>query len=358
MTKESLKGYRPDWVAPPGDTIKENLEVLGMSQAELAKRMGMAKENVNEILNGKSAITPETALKFENVLGMDADFILKLQSSYRIYLAEKKAKEIQKEEIQILNRIPYKEMVKKGWIEKAKSKLEYVQIVKQFLGINSLSDLDNVYAFYRKSQAVRDNQYAVIAWLRKGEIDAQHTDAASYDEMKLKTSIPEMRKMTNMEFGKVRDKLTNLLAQCGVAVSYIPALKNSPVYGAVKWLKPERPFITMSLRYKTNDQFWFTLMHEIYHILYPKKTSIIIDYDDHEDDYEKRADKFAAKTLIPNTEYRKFIKAGDFSKESILDFADKINIAPGIVVGRLQHDGQIPYRTELNKLKIKYTLEE
>ncbi|MDY6786804.1 MAG: HigA family addiction module antitoxin [candidate division WOR-3 bacterium] len=358
MTKDSLKGYRPDWVAPPGDSIKENLEVLGMSQAELAKRMGMAKENINEILNGKSAITSETALKFENVLGMDADFILKLESSYRIHLAEEKAKEKQRKEIGLLSKIPYKEMVKRGWIEKAKSKLEYVHHLKQFLGVDSLEDVSEVYAFYRQSEAVSKNEYAVISWLRKGEIDAQNTDTASYDKKKLKKVIPLMRSMTDMEFDEVKSELADMLSRCGIAISYVPGLMKSPVYGVVKWLKPDKPFITMSLRYKTNDQFWFTLMHEIYHILYPKKNSIIVDYDDHEDDYEKRADKFAAKALIPNTEYRKFINAEDFSKQNVLDFAEKIDIAPGIIVGRLQHDGQISYRTELNKLKIKYEIEE
>lgn len=355
MIKESLKGYRPDWVAPPGDTIKENLEVLGMTQSELAKRMGMAKENVNEILNGKSTITPETALKFELVLNMSADFILKLENSYRIYLAEKLIKEKQEKEKAFIKNIPYKQMIEYGWINERNSKENVIQELKQYLGVDSFSNLNKVYAFYRKSKIINENKYAVIAWLRKGELEAQQMNIPPYSKTKLKHNIKNIIKLTNESFGIIKNELTSELADCGVALSYVPCLKGAPVYGAVKWLKPDKPFITMSLRYKTNDQFWFTLFHEIYHVLNPKKTSVIIDDNSNDDDYEKKANKFASKTLIPDKTYRQFVTKGKFDKSDIIMLSQKAGIAPGIVVGRLQYDGYI-HHSKLNELKIKYEI--
>ncbi len=353
MTKVDLKKYNPNWVAPPGDTIKENLEIIGMTQIELAKRMGMAKENINEILSGKSTITPETAIKFKTVLGISAQFILRLENSYRIYLAERKVNEKQEKEMEFLNKIPYKQMVKKGWIEKSNDKVETIKSVKQFFGVDSFNNLDNVYAFFRKGKAVKENKYAVIAWLRKGELETQVSDIPSYNKVKLKTKISKIRSFSNFDFNEIREKLTKELADCGVAISYVSCLKQTPIYGAVKWMKPDKPFIIMSLRYKTNGQFWFTLMHELYHILYPQKTSIIIDEKDHKDEYEIRANKFASRTLIPDSKYNEFIQKGIFTKNTILSFAEQMDIATGVIVGRLQHDKHIPHK-KLNELKIKY----
>lgn len=356
MVNEQLKGYRPNWVAPPGNTIKENLAVIGMTQSELAKRMGMAKENVNEILNGKSAITSETALKFESVLGMSADFILRLESSYRIYLAENERKEKEQKEIGILKEIPYKQMMNNGWIPFAKDKLEIVQNLKQYLGVDTFANLKNVYAFYRRSPTVTSNEYAIIAWLRKGELDSQAIELKSYDKNRLKTMIPEIRSLNTCDFNVIRKKLSMILEACGVSLSYVPCLKHTPVYGAVKWLTSDKPLIMMSLRYKTDDHFWFTLMHEIYHVLYPQKTSIIVEEKNSHDEYERKADRFAAKILISDSMYNEFVRNNDFSIVSIVEFAEKVGVVPGIVLGRLQHDNFIPFELH-NNLKRKYEMD-
>lgn len=354
MTKSEIK-ITPDWVASPGETIKENLEFIGMSQVELAKRMGMTKEYINEILSGKSIITPETALKFESVLGMSAKFILNLEGSYRIYLAEKERKEREAKEIRFLKNIPYKEMMKLGWIPKTQDKIEIVQNVKQFLGVNAFINTDDIYAFCRKSKAVSENTYSIISWIRKGELEAQKMTIPEFNREKLLKSIDKIKEHSTQKFEDFYKKLAEELADCGVVLVFIPCLKKTPVYGAVKWITPSKPMIIMSLRYKTNDHFWFTLMHEIYHVLNDKKKSIIIEEKDN-DENEEKADAFSSNTLIPNTLYKKYIAKNDYDKKSIESFAKELNIAPGIVVGRLQHDKHLPFNM-FNNLKIKYKME-
>ena len=355
MMKKIESKITPDWIAPPGETIKENLEVIGMKQTELAKRMGMTKEHINEVLNGKSAITPETAIKFQTVLGMSANFILALENTYRIYLAEQSQKEQEKKEIQYLKKIPYREMIKKKWIEGGNDLAEISQQVKQFLGIGSFDNLNNVYVFYRKSAVVEENTYSVIAWLRKGELEAQKIQTEPFDRENLIKKIEEIRTYTFLKFDEINEKLKKDMAECGVILAYVPCLKKSPIYGAVKWMTQDKPIIMMSLRYKSNDHFWFTLMHEIYHVLNPMKTSIIIE-EDSEKEHEKKADSFAAKILIPNELYNTFVKTKNISEEEIEKFSKKVNIAPGIVVGRLQHDKVISYKS-FNNFKIKYKME-
>lgn len=79
--------YQPDIAIPPGETLREAIEALGMSQAELAQRTGRATKNINEIIMGKAAITPDGALQYERVFGVPASFWNILESNYRNTLA-------------------------------------------------------------------------------------------------------------------------------------------------------------------------------------------------------------------------------------------------------------------------------
>jgi addiction module HigA family antidote len=87
MNRQSKNSYMPDMVSYPGETVLETIESYGMSQAELAERMGRPKKTVNEIIHGKAAITPETALQLERVLGVPARFWMNREQQYREALA-------------------------------------------------------------------------------------------------------------------------------------------------------------------------------------------------------------------------------------------------------------------------------
>jgi len=79
--------FTPDYAVPPGETLLETLEAISMSQAELAERMDRPKKTINEIIKGKAAITPETALQFERVLGISSGFWNNLERNYQETLA-------------------------------------------------------------------------------------------------------------------------------------------------------------------------------------------------------------------------------------------------------------------------------
>ena len=130
--------------------------------------------------------------------------------------------------------------------------------------------------------------------------------------------------------------------------------------GATRWLTSGKAMIVLSLRHKSNDHFWFTFFHEAAHILKHGKTDVYVDEEDRmQTKQEAKADAFAANSLIPDRDYKCFTSdnRNRFSRSTVLQFARQINVAPGIVVGRLQHDKYVDY-SWLNNLKVKFKLIE
>ena len=83
-----------DMAIPPGEYLEEVLEDLEISQAELAIKMGCPLQAINEIVKGNKAITPETALQLEQVLGVSAQFWSNLETEFRLILAKQQQEEI------------------------------------------------------------------------------------------------------------------------------------------------------------------------------------------------------------------------------------------------------------------------
>ncbi len=90
MTKAIQNQYHPDYVSAPGETLEEMLEERGITEAELAERTGIATKIINEIINGKTAITPEIALHLELVFGVPASFWNNREHRYQEFLARQK----------------------------------------------------------------------------------------------------------------------------------------------------------------------------------------------------------------------------------------------------------------------------
>ena len=149
-----------------------------------------------------------------------------------------------------------------------------------------------------------------------------------------------------------------VLAQAGVAVIFVPEIPGTRTCGATRWLTPTKAMIMLSLRYKTDDHLWFTFFHEAAHILLHGKREVFLEDDDEVSEdvraKEEEADRFASDFLIPPEAFRRFHPRGaHISHEDIIEFAQQLGIAPGIVVGRLQHDGIVPPQN-FNQLKRRY----
>jgi HTH-type transcriptional regulator / antitoxin HigA len=354
--------YTPDYVSPPGETLLETIEERGMSQAELAERMGRPKKTINEIINGKAAITPETALQLERVLGIPASFWNNRERHYREALARQEEQERLSKQVEWLKQIPVKAMIKFGWIQFFQDKVEQLREVLNFFGVVSPEQWGEIWrdthVYFRKSQAFESDAGAVAAWLRRGELEALQIPCASYDAKKFEEIMLKIRALTVQPIEIFRPKVVQFCAEAGVAVVFVPQLPGTRTCGATRWLNPNKALIQLSLRHKTDDHFWFAFFHEAGHILLHGKRDIFLDCKGVETaeakDKEEEANKFAEDMLIPRDELQLFLTSSQKrSKAGIEKFAKQIGIAPGIVVGRLQHDEILPV-SHCNDLKCNF----
>lgn len=360
MIKAIHNEYVPDFVSPPGETLLETLETVGMTQAELAERTGRPKKTINEIVNGKVPITSDTALQFERVLGEPARFWSERERLYQEYLARERDRNVMQKQIEWIDVFPTKELVRRGWIRRGSSPLEQLIILLVFFGVASPKQWHEVWHVqlyrFRKSEKKKIDEGALTAWLRRGEIEAQEIETLPFDGDEFKQALTEIRALTNQDPEVFQPKLVELAALSGVAVVFAPEFPNTHVWGATRWLRPDKALIQLSLRYKTDDHLWFTFFHEAGHVLLHGKRDVFIESDNEKDEREAQANRFAANWLIPTSELDAFMQTEDKSKQGISRFATRIRVSPGIVVGRLQHEGYLPH-SHCNELKRRFAWE-
>jgi HTH-type transcriptional regulator/antitoxin HigA len=343
---DKIHGYNPNLAIPPGETIRDYLESLGMTQVELAKRVNLTPKTVNEIIAGKAPITAQTAIALEYVFRTPARFWLELEKNYQETKARIEAREKIEEEKSIVAKIPYVSLSSLGFVPETKNVTQKVESLRSFFGVSSLNSIEmvNEAAFRKKKVEINtDMRYALAAWLRVGEIQAQEVKCNIFDEKKLKSLIPEIIKLSVEKPEVFLPKVQKLCADAGVVVTVVPHFPKTYVNGSARWLTPDKAIIQLSQRYKYLDIFWFTFLHEIGHILLHRKKDFFIDEDNADkDECEREADAFSAKRLIPPSKFKQ-LKRGTLTKENIIGFAESLQIHPGIVVGRLNHEGLLDY---------------
>jgi HTH-type transcriptional regulator/antitoxin HigA len=360
MSENSSRDFQPDYTVIPGATLRETLETMGLTQSDLAERTGRPKKTINEIVQGKAAITPETAIQLERVLGIPATFWNDLESRYRASVARESERKNLAEQLPWLQNFPVAELVTRKWIPAAKDRVETLRNVLHFFGVVSPQAWQDVWDATQKSTAYRQSVPmaasfgAMAAWLRKGELDARTIRCASFDLASFRQALKSIREFTMLDPADFCPKIQELCKSAGVVVVFVQELPKARIFGAARWLAPDRPMIQLSLYYKTEDQLWFSLFHEAGHILLHGRKEIFVDVTGSSmNKQEEEANGFAANSLIPPAAYSSFVAAGDFSRASVVAFAREIGIVPGIVVGRLQHERHLPF-AQLSNLKRRF----
>lgn len=360
--------YQPNIAIHPGETLHELLEAVSMSQAELSERTGLAVKTINEIVQGKNPITPETANKLSSVFGMSAQFWNNLQRNYDETLARIERDENIKNELPYLPKFScYKELVHLKLAPKTLNRLDKVKNLLNFFGVSSLSLVPQIHSVaFRKAKHTDLSSESLAAWLRCGELSAKAdlADIKTFDKEALKQSMQQLRNLTVEPVNVFQEKMIQICADAGVIVKFIPYFTKTYVNGATRWVN-DNPLIQLSLRGGRADGFWFTFFHELGHIIKHGKKDQFIEFGDIEDSKELdtkelEADEFAQEVLIPKPEYVSFVTAGDYDPQSIKMFAKKLNIDTGIIAGRLARDPNIPKITyqdiEPLRTKLKFVL--
>ncbi|HUX07444.1 MAG TPA: HigA family addiction module antitoxin [Acidobacteriota bacterium] len=358
MVTDSQNQYQPDFVTPPGETLQDTLESLGMSQTELAQRIGKHKKTINAIVKCKQEITPETALQLEKALGVPASFWNNRQKRYDEFLAKAEETQRLKEQESWLGEFPLREMKKHNYIDDEDDSVSSMEKVLKLLGVASPvafdAHLHKLSIQYRKSSAFKVNQYALAAWLSKGRELALAMRYEPYDRKRFRQSLKKIRGLTDPVPDDFVSELQNICAEQGVKVVLVPELPKMPVYGATYWIS-DNPVIQLNIRGKKDDILWFTFFHEAGHVLlHERKKAVYLDVDKREGTEEEEANFFATEMLIPRRELEAFVNSAQLlSHDNILRFAREQGIAPGIVVGQLHHFGYAPYK---NFQKLRRTL--
>lgn len=338
---------------PPGATIREQLEDRGMSQKEFAARMDLSEKHVSKLINGEVQLTPDVAVRLETVLGVPARFWSNLEAIYREKLLKVEAENAMDEDEALAQQFPYSEMVKYGWIQTTKNLKEKVICLRQYFGVVRLSLLGNelITKIACRRLAITDkSDLAIMAWVQEARIQARKIQTSPINIKGLIAAIPEIRKMTLMKTEEFCPKIRTTLENCGIALVFLPHLKGSFLQGAT-FLDGNKIVVGLTVRGKNADKFWFSLFHELAHIV----LGHIGNINGTTKKDEKDADTWAGDILINPAEFAAFKLRGNYSEKNVLAFAKEQGIAPGIVVGRMQLEGMIKYSV-LNNLKVKYEI--
>jgi HTH-type transcriptional regulator/antitoxin HigA len=353
-----------DLPIPPGEYLEEVIGELGMTKDELAQRMSRPATKLSAIFKGEKAITPDTALQLEKVVGVPAHVWTGLEAEYRLTLARLQAQAEQdnlKEETPFIKAFCYSELAKLGAVPRVTKGTDKVLALQKFFGVTSLNNVSGLRRYapaYRTGLAKKEkSSEAVTAWLRLGELQAARVECAPFNRDRLKRKLNEFRSMTVKRPEEFMPELKEALSGAGIALVLCPHLPKTYAHGAVFPLGSEKTVMMLTIRGTWADTFWFSLFHELGHILLHKQRDVIVEYNNGGSEaagIEQEADRFARDTLIPTKAWAAFVRRRRFYANDIQTFAHKSGIHTGIVVGRLQHENLIDQGWH-NKLRIQYT---
>lgn len=352
--------FEPTWITPPGSTVLDLLRERKMPVGELAHAVHKDANAVSRLLYGIEPLTADWAESLAKVVGASVAFWLKREEIYRTDLSRLCQVSATDAGGDWIRALPVKDMVRFGWIEQGSSTRETHLNACAFLGVTTAESFHRRYrdllagSAYRTSKAFEALPAAVAAWLRKGEIEASGIDCAPWSATQLRAEIGDIRLLSREKDPSVfLPQLKAILASCGVAMVIARALEGCRASGVTRFLSPTKALIQLSFRYLSDDQFWFTLFHELGHVLLHGQDRLFLEMDDDEQSVaEEEADNFALETLLENVG-TSALREVSLTDLGIARFARKAGIAPGIVVGQLQALGRIPY-SHFNYLKVRY----
>jgi len=355
-------GLYLDYLIHPGETLYDLLEDRKMTQAELAIRAGVSAKHISEVVNGNASISPKLASALENIFGTTANFWLNLQNNYDIERIKIMSTEsVTESELEILNKLKkvmeYLRTLK--LLEKGGTKAELVLFFRRFLSVSSLTSIPalSFNAAFRKADNIAVDPYVLYSWIKICEVlSAQKTSSNVLNIEKLRGKVGYIKSLMLLpDINDAISKLAAVFAECGIKFGVIAHITGAPVHGFIEKTDEGDLILFLTIRGKYADKFWFTLFHEIAHILNGDidASKRFIDYEFLESDVENAANSWASNALLNDQDYRAFILEGEFSLTSIKSFAEKQEVFPGVVIGRLQKEKHIPY-SYFNSEKLKY----
>ncbi len=341
--------YEPDYVVSPGSLLQERLELLGMSVSDLASKVDRSETYLRDLVAGEAALDHGLALQLEGQTGLAAHIWLNIESKYHDH-----------REIEWANAFPVSELIERGSIEGPATGTDLVDKLLQFFGVRSLEAWREQHQLalvdYRHSPSFKSDEFALAAWLRLGVLAAERQPCHDYREETFREQLSDIRALTRRPSNETLRMVERNCNAAGVVLAFVQPFPKMAVSGISRWTSPHKALIQLSLRHGRDDHAWFTFFHEAGHILMDPRSYVFLHGTNYEEaDFENAANEWAADFLIPRRQWRQFSDSRNFTQSSIAKFAEEQGIAPGIVVGRLQHEDRIGWNSRLNRLKARFS---
>ena len=330
-----------DFAPRPGRLLQRELDARAISQAQLAARSGLSPKHINLVIKGTAALSPDVAVTLEQILRTSAETWLHLEAEHQAHEARRERRNALAGFVEWANSFPRQLLIERNVIDRSDAGPDLVAKLLSFFSVASPNAYAKTWlepqASYKRSQIHSIDPNLTALWLRISELHAAAliADAPTYDSAKLQAAAALLPKLTvNDDVGKAFTKAQELLLDAGVVLVFVPEIPNTRISGVSRWINGT-PMIAVTSRYKSLDSLWFTLLHEIAHVLLHPKRSTFIDgfkADDDADAQETAANTFAEDHLIPPA-YSAQLAATTTVKD-IVSLANVLGVSPSLVAGQ------------------------
>ncbi|WP_083240797.1 ImmA/IrrE family metallo-endopeptidase [Methyloceanibacter methanicus] len=352
--------FQPNWFSKPGDTLLTLMEQRELTAEELAQQLGCTNAVVQGVISGAVSIDHNLAKRLSKHVGGTPKFWETRERKYQEALSRVADTVPRETKTEWVRRFPHSEIAKNGWIKHSRNRDELARAYLAYFGVTDPNEWEDRYAkflkqtHFRTSPTFQSKAGPLSAWLRQGEIEAEQVRCKPWNEATLRASVPQIRtlcKTKNLSYFLPR--LQRLCSEAGVAVVFVRAPSGCVASGATQFISPTKAMIILSFRHLSDDHFWFTVFHEIAHLLLHSSELTFIDGEEgFTNKKEKEANEFSEQVLVPFDRRDELLDLKP-QRESIVKFAYSIGVSPGIVVGQMQHHGLIK-RKQMNYLKRRY----
>jgi HTH-type transcriptional regulator / antitoxin HigA len=335
-------GYQPRWTITPGELLKAEIAQRGMSQSDLAARAKLTEKHVSQVMTGTATLTPDVALALERSLGVPARTLLVAEAHHQ---AERSRHDANAELAKLeswAREFPLRALRSNNILTGAEHGGELVDRLLRFFGVADKAAFEQVslagISGFRRAQHLNVDDYATATWLRLGELQTENHKLPPYRAEKLRRCVTEIRLLTRCPDGEAFARAREELGACGVALAFVNGINESRACGATRWVSASRPLVVLSDRYQYRDTLWFSLMHEIGHILRHQKRRTFISLasnGDDQDGLEAEANEFAADMLVPR-QYRDRLSTAT-TPSDFNALADEVGVDVTIIAGQRGH---------------------